>query len=74
MFRWIFVIADIRTPIIGADFLREYGLLVNMKHGQLVDMTTNLQSQDIMLNLYAPLSILSRVVQNMTPYWLNFLL
>ena len=45
VFRWIFVIADIQTPIIGADFLRQYGLLVNMKHGQLVDMTTNLQSQ-----------------------------
>jgi len=44
-FRWIFVIADIHTPIIGADFLRQYGLLVNMKHGQLIDMTTNLHSQ-----------------------------
>ena len=45
MFRWIFVIAEIQTPIIGADFLRQYGLLVNMKHGQLIDMKTKLQSQ-----------------------------
>ena len=26
MFCWIFVIADTTTPIIGADFLQEYGL------------------------------------------------
>ena len=39
------MIADIRTPISGADFLREYGLLVNMTQGRLVDMTTNLQTK-----------------------------
>ena len=46
VFHWVFVVADIRTPIIGADFLKENGLMVSMKHGQLVDVTTNLQSQD----------------------------
>ena len=39
---WIFVIADIHTLIIGADFLRNHGLLVNMKHGRLVDTVTTL--------------------------------
>ena len=33
------------TPIIGADFLRKHGLLVNMKHGRLVDTVTTLQAQ-----------------------------
>ena len=45
VFRWIFVIADTSTPIIGADFLREHGLLVNMKHGRLIDMITELQTK-----------------------------
>ena len=47
VFRWIFVIANTSTPIIGADFLREHGLLVNMKHGRLIDMTTELQTKGI---------------------------
>ena len=54
VFRWIFVIADTSTPIIGADFLREQGLLVNMKHGQLVDMTTQLQTQGIISHVVSP--------------------
>ena len=45
VFRWIFVIADTHMPIIGADFLREHGLLVDMKHRRLVDTKTNLQTQ-----------------------------
>ena len=44
-FQWIFIIADIHTPIIGADFLREHGLLVNMKHKRLADTITALQTK-----------------------------
>ena len=36
-FRWVFIIAETATPIIGADFLRHYQLLVDMtrfRHGQ----------------------------------------
>ena len=40
-FRWIFIIADLPLPIIGADFLREFGLLVDVKHRKLIDCTTN---------------------------------
>ena len=43
-FRWVFVIADIQMPILGADFLREYGLLVNMQHARLMDTTMSLQT------------------------------
>ena len=45
VFRWIFVIADTATLIIGADFMWEYGLLVNMKHSKLMDMTTQLHTK-----------------------------
>ena len=54
MFRWIFIIADIRTPIIGADFLREYGLLVNLKHGHLLDATTSLQTKGTISHVVSP--------------------
>ena len=29
---WNFVVADVKFPIIGADFLRYYGLLVDVRH------------------------------------------
>ena len=31
-FQWIFVLADISRPILGADFLRANSLFVDMKH------------------------------------------
>ena len=41
-FRWIFIVADINTPILGSDFLREYGLLADLQRCQLCDATTDL--------------------------------
>ena len=41
-FQWVFVIANIPTPILGADFLRHYNLLVDMSHDRLVDAVTSL--------------------------------
>ena len=29
-FQWIFIVADVKQPIIGADFLRHYKLLVDI--------------------------------------------
>ena len=54
MFQWIFIIADIRTPIIGADFLREYGLLMNLKHGRHLDATTSLQTKGTISHVVSP--------------------
>ena len=54
MFHWIFFIADIRTSIIEADFLREHGLLVNMQHGRLIDMTTQLKVSGIISHVVLP--------------------
>ena len=54
VFRWIFIVADIQMPILGADFLREYGLLVNLRQRCLLDATTSLQSKDIIYHIASP--------------------
>ena len=46
-FPWVFVIADIPQPILGADFLYHFGLLVDLRHSKLVDSATQLQVQGI---------------------------
>lgn len=44
-FSWRFVIADVNQPIIGADFLSFYGLLVDMRNKRLYDQTTSLAAK-----------------------------
>lgn len=44
-FNWPFIIASVSQPIIGADFLRHFGLLVDIKNGALIDPVTSLQSK-----------------------------
>ncbi len=46
-FRWAFVIADVKQPILGADFLQHFGLLVDVRHNQLSDSATQLKVQGI---------------------------
>ena len=41
-YQCIFVVADVPTAILGADFLRHFGLLVDMRRDMLVDTLTNL--------------------------------
>ena len=41
-FTWSFIIAKISKPILGADFLKHYGLLVDIKNKKLVDGMTKL--------------------------------
>ncbi len=41
-FKWIFTLADVSQPIIGADFLNQFSLLVDIKNCRLVDSTTSL--------------------------------
>ncbi|XP_073831557.1 uncharacterized protein [Musca autumnalis] len=38
-FKWLFVIADVHTPIIGADFLVNFDLLIDLKQKRLIDKT-----------------------------------
>ena len=46
-FRWIFIIADVEKPILGADFLRYFNLLVDMRGLRLLDTQTQLKIQGI---------------------------
>lgn len=40
-FRWEFIIADIKQPILGADFLTHFNLLVDLRARRLIDKITN---------------------------------
>lgn len=42
-FSWPFVIAKVTKPIIGADFLHHFGLMVDLKRKRLVDTTTQIE-------------------------------
>lgn len=44
-FSWNFVIADIQNPIIGADFLERFGLLIDIRNRRLIDNTTSLTTR-----------------------------
>ena len=46
-FQWVFVVAKVKRPILGADFLRHFNLLVDVGHKRLVDAVTNLQVNGI---------------------------
>ena len=39
-YQWNFIIADVTRPLLGADYLRANGLLVDLKGKRLVDVTT----------------------------------
>nr|VZI26881.1 unnamed protein product [Spirometra erinaceieuropaei] len=42
LFSWVFVVADIPSAIIGADFLAAFDILVDCRHFRLRDKTTSL--------------------------------
>lgn len=44
-FQWRFCVANVSKPIIGADFIGHFGLLVDLKNRQLIDAKTNLTSR-----------------------------
>ena len=46
-FPWIFTIAQVKTPILGADFLSNFNLSVNMTTQSLVDGNTELTKRGI---------------------------
>ena len=47
-FRRIFIIADVHKPLLGADFLHHFGLLVDVAKGKLVDKVTHLSVHGIL--------------------------
>ena len=44
-FKWNFTVADVKTPIIGMDFLSHYGLLVDARNKSLIDTATQMSSR-----------------------------
>ena len=54
-FRWVFIIADVSKPILGADFLKHYGLLVDMRSQRLTDSLTQLKVQGMTLSVTSSL-------------------
>ena len=64
-FQWVFIVADVKQPILGADFLRHYNLLVDMTHNRLTDAITTLQVQGITTTDTSPSpTLLSRQPKN----------
>ena len=53
-FHWIFVIADVKSPILGDDFLRQFGLLVDLRHSHLSDEGIHLKVQGILSTISSP--------------------
>ena len=51
---WIFIVADVQKPILGADFLSHYGLLVDMRKCKLIDTSTRLRVQGILSSGSSP--------------------
>lgn len=43
-YKWLFIIAEVTQPILGADFLAHHGLIVDLKSRRLIDNLTKLKS------------------------------
>ena len=44
-YKWIFIIASVPIPILGADFLKHFSLAVDVKNRKLIDTLTELTFQ-----------------------------
>jgi len=62
---WPFVIADVTKPIIGADLLKHFGLLVDLNNNRLIDNLTKLTRQCSKIECS---SIAIKTIQKSHPY------
>ncbi|GFT98976.1 gag-pol polyprotein [Trichonephila clavipes] len=53
-FIWTFIIADVSSPIIGADFLKHFNLLIDLQKKRLVDVETSLFTSCVFSNIVQP--------------------
>ncbi|GFX47368.1 retrovirus-related Pol polyprotein from transposon opus [Trichonephila clavipes] len=63
-FTWSFVIADVRQPIIGVDFLKYFNFLVDAKHHRVIDTNTKLSSNGQLPKIKSVASNLAILVGN----------
>ena len=66
-FRWVFLIGDVKHPILGVDFLHNFNLLVDLTKGRLVDSVTHLQVNGMLTREISPSPSLPRPVAE-NPY------
>ena len=71
-FRWVFILANVEQPILGADFLRHFNLLVDMTHTRLVDATTQLHIQGILSKATSPHPSILPLKMTGSPFFLTF--
>ena len=57
IFPWVFILADVPRPILGADFLANFGLKVDLRHHKLLDTNTNLTIQGLTTPTTSPCPI-----------------
>jgi hypothetical protein len=53
-FRWVFLVANVKNPILGADFLRHFSLLVDMRDNCLADGLTQLRVRGVVCSATSP--------------------
>ena len=69
-FYYPFILADIQTPIIGANFLDNFEILVDIKNKQLIDSSTNKKVRGFTGHCDL-LSLKINMVENKYSYLLN---
>ena len=67
-FRFVFVIADVSTAILGADFLTHFGLLVDLQRRKLIDGTTSLRAPCTLEHTPAISPVTTTLVSTACPY------
>ncbi|KAL1130327.1 hypothetical protein AAG570_013265 [Ranatra chinensis] len=53
-FRWTYILADIQHPIIGAEFLINFGLFVDLRRARLIDEETGLATHGKSVHVASP--------------------
>lgn len=71
-FLWKFILADVSKPIIGADFLKNFGILVDLKNRCLIDRNTSFRALgEIQTNISATIKTITKCdeyLKLLTPY------
>ena len=71
-FVWKFLVANVPMPIIGADFLENFGLIIDLKHHKIIDIITKLLQIEIFVKHSQNISIKLQEILNTIKFYLNF--
>ena len=61
-FSWTFVVADITNPLLGFDFLNEFGLIIDCKNKTIYDPLTATKKK-LILNTTSPVNVVINKVE-----------